>query len=358
MFRIAVVASVVVFPVVSQTVDSARGERLFESQGCVRCHSLNGKGGNTAPDLGRPVGRDYSPASLAARMWNHAPAMWSAMRAANIEAAPLSDQQAGDLFAYFYAARFFDQPADAGRGKRAFESKHCAECHGEGAAGAAGGAKPVAQWQTLGDPIELTAAMWNHSTGMRQAFAAKKLSWPALTGQEVADILIYARNLPGVRRKPSIFSASTAPGGEALFSSKGCAGCHTGKLALAPRLQGRTMSDVAAAMWSHSSKMGPNPPALTAREMSSLAGYLWTQQVVGAGGSADAGKRVFASHGCGGCHASISARKAPFTSVSMVASLWQHGPRMLEKTKQTNVAWPKLSDSEMADLIAFLNTAR
>lgn len=352
MSRLVALAAAIALPLCSQTVDSSRGERIFETQGCVRCHALNGKGGKSAPDLGRPLGRDYSPASFAARMWNHAPAMWSAMRAAGVQAAPLSDQQAGDLFAYFYSARYFDHPADAGRGKRAFESKGCAVCHA-----ASGPAKPVVQWQSMANPIELAAAMWNHSANMRDAFAAKKISWPSLTGQDVADILVYARNLPAVRQKPSIFTAHTADGAS-LFDSKGCAGCHSGKLSLAPRLQGRTMTDVAAAMWSHAPKMGPKPPALTAVEMSSLASYLWSQQVIGAGGSAAAGRKVYDSHGCAGCHATVSARQSAFTSVSMVSSLWQHGPRMLEKMKQKDVSWPNLTESEMADLIAFLNGPR
>jgi cytochrome c553 len=37
--------------------DSAWGSRLFESLACVQCHSVNGKGGRTGPDLGRLVDR-------------------------------------------------------------------------------------------------------------------------------------------------------------------------------------------------------------------------------------------------------------------------------------------------------------
>ena len=59
--------------------DSQRGEQLFRTQGCVTCHSINGQGGNTAPDLGKRIDRNFSPAVLAGLMWNHAPAMWAAM---------------------------------------------------------------------------------------------------------------------------------------------------------------------------------------------------------------------------------------------------------------------------------------
>ncbi len=62
--------------------DSARGAALFNSLGCIQCHAIAGRGGHTAPDLGRLGDRDFTPASLAATMWNHAPAMWSAIKAA------------------------------------------------------------------------------------------------------------------------------------------------------------------------------------------------------------------------------------------------------------------------------------
>ena len=68
------------------SADSARGRQLFETLSCVQCHSVNGKGGSIGPDLGRIVDRGFTPASLAATMWNHAPAMWAAMRQQGIRA--------------------------------------------------------------------------------------------------------------------------------------------------------------------------------------------------------------------------------------------------------------------------------
>src|SRR6202162_2109654 len=109
--------------------DSTRGAQLFEKLACVQCHSINGKGGTRAPDLGRLVDRNFTPATLAATMWNHAPAMWAAMRDRTIRAGDLDEQAAADLFAYFYAARYFEKPGDAARGKRVLE-RGCARCHG------------------------------------------------------------------------------------------------------------------------------------------------------------------------------------------------------------------------------------
>ena len=78
--------------------------------------------------------------------------MWASMRARQITAGELDLQSAQDLMAFFYAARFFEGPGDAGRGKRAFQSRGCAGCHGlTGAVNPK--AKPVSQWQALANPF-------------------------------------------------------------------------------------------------------------------------------------------------------------------------------------------------------------
>src|SRR5260370_24241099 len=164
-----------------RSVDSLRGERLFQSEACVQCHSMDGKGGKTAPDLGKRIGRNYTPALLVSVMWNHAPVMWAAMDRQGIATARLDEQAAADLFAYFYAVRFFDRPGDAARGKRLFSSKHCSECHGI-TSSKAEEAKPVIRWESLGHPIRLAEAMWNHAANMRQAFPHPKVAWPEITG--------------------------------------------------------------------------------------------------------------------------------------------------------------------------------
>jgi cytochrome c2 len=71
--------------------DSARGRALFETLSCVECHSIDGKGGSIGPDLGKIVDRGFTPASLAATMWNHAPAMWTSMKEKGIRAGDLNN---------------------------------------------------------------------------------------------------------------------------------------------------------------------------------------------------------------------------------------------------------------------------
>jgi mono/diheme cytochrome c family protein len=105
--------------------DSNRGARLFGELSCATCHNVTGRGGHSAPDLGRLADRNFTPASLAATMWNHAPAMWSAMSASGLHAGDVDEQAAADLFAYFYSMRFFEKPGDGARGKRTFAPRGC-----------------------------------------------------------------------------------------------------------------------------------------------------------------------------------------------------------------------------------------
>src|SRR2546422_817933 len=88
---------------------------------------------------------------------------------------------------------------DSARGQLLFSSKHCSECHGINGPKSED-AKPVIRWESLGHPILLAEAMWNHAANMRQAFADQKLAWPEITGQDLSDMLVYLRNLPATRR--------------------------------------------------------------------------------------------------------------------------------------------------------------
>jgi mono/diheme cytochrome c family protein len=348
--------------------DSERGAQLFESLACIQCHSINGKGGTVAPDLGRRIDRDFTPASLAATMWNHAPAMWAAMRTRNIKAGDLNEQAAADLFAYFYSARFFEKLGDAGRGKRLFSSKHCSECH-DLEVTKTSGAKPVAQWDSLSQPLALVNELWNHAATMRQEFAAKKLNWPDLTAQDLTDMLVYLRNLPSTLNANARVEITSGANGQALFDSKGCAACHGGKAALTSRLKGKTLTDIAVAMWEHEPRMPAAPAPLSLGDMREIVSYLWAEQFFEDAGSPTAGARVFAAKRCAACHNDASSNNAsgapkltgtgrPFSAANattIVSTLWHHGPQMLDEMKTTGIAWPRFEGQDMANLIAYLN---
>lgn len=341
--------------------DARRGEQLFQSEQCIQCHAFKGRGGTIAPDLSRRIDRNYTPAVMASLMWNHAPKMWPAMRSQGIVRGRLSPESAADLFAYFVSARYFERSGDAGRGKQVFAAKHCADCHGVTTSTAAG-APPVAKWESLADPTILVQQMWNHGARMRQAYAEKKLKWSPLTSQELRDMLVYLQNLPETRALVTAFEFPPSASGSALFQSKGCAGCHQGKLALENRLRNQNLTDIAVDMWNHQSSMKQPPPHLSQEEMRQILGYVWTRQYFRGSGDAARGKQVFAEKSCAACH-NDSASGAPpliksaegYSDITIISALWEHGPRMLDLMTERKLAWPRFTAQEMADLIAYLN---
>ena len=345
----------------SVTGDARRGQQLFESEHCIQCHSWKGRGGTLAPDLGRRVDRDYSPAVMASLMWNHAPAMWEAMEKGGIAKVSLTPEAAADLFAYFLSARYFEKPGDAARGKAAFTDRHCAACHGI-TSSPLPAAPPVESWASLADPIALAQRMWNHGATMREEFRRKKLAWPRLIGQELTDILVYVQNLPQARNIATEFTLAPATPDPGLFTAKGCAVCHRGSRSLAGRLQDRTLTDIAAEMWNHQPLM-KSPPALSPDEMRRLIGYIWQQQYFQGEGSPLRGRAVFAHKACEICHRAaagagppLGKSQGPYSDITMVAALWNHGPVMLASMKQQGIPWPRFTAREMTDLIAYLNS--
>jgi len=353
-------ASMVIVDAATVGADSGRGERLFTSLSCVQCHSVNGAGGKVAADLGRRIDRNFTPASLASTMWNHAPSMWAAMREREIRAGDLDEQAAADLFAYFYSARFFDKPGDAGRGKRLFSDRACSACHGL-TEPVKPGVKAVSQWSALSDSIALTEAMWNHAPNMLAEIKTRHIAWPQLSGQDLSDLLVYLRNLPATRGHAAVFATTAGTNGEAIFKSKGCAACHQAGTSLGTRIKGQTLTEIAAAMWNHAPRMPAQPAHFESGEMRELLSYLWARQFFEDAGDAGRGKRVFTAKHCATCHGgtSVDAPKltGSFTGITMASALWHHGPKMLEKMQSQGVRWPRFDGREMSDLIAYLNSA-
>ena len=341
--------------------DAGRGRELFRAYNCSYCHSINGEGGRSAPDLGGSVDRGFSPYVLAGLLWNHAPAMWAAMARKGIPRPALSEQQAADLFVYFFAARFFEQPGDARRGRRIFLEKRCGECHGIGSARREG-ILPAASWKSLADPIALAQQMWNHSRDMRAALDRMEIPYPRLSAQELADLLAYLRGALGQGRASEFSPAPASVAGPNLFASKGCAACHRGTLALEARPTRYGLTEFAASMWNHPSRTQSAPAQLSYDEMRELVGGLVSMQFFEEQGDPEQGRKVFAGKRCGACHDDAStgapARSTmagKMTSFDMVAALWMHGPTMLDRMRRSKIGWSRFRGSEMADLAAYLH---
>jgi mono/diheme cytochrome c family protein len=341
--------------------DSTRGAMVFESQSCIQCHALNGVGPKIAPDLGRLADRGFTPASFAATLWNHAPSMLAAMRQRNIALPVMDEQAAADLFAFFYAMRFFEEPGDAGRGKRVFTARACVSCHGT--TGGKVVAKPPNQWNSLTDPVALIEAMWDHAANMRDEMARQKIAWPVLSGQDVADLLVYLRNQPSASpARSGIFQTTSGDNGKALFDAKGCAQCHkSANDFLAAGLPGQTLTDVAAEMWNHGREMSSAQLHFAPGDMRQIVGYIWSRRMFENNGNPARGRSAFARD-CGSCHnnsgpgvSALASGGREYTDITMVSVLWRHGPAMLGRAQEKVMPWPRLDAREMSDLIAYLN---
>ncbi len=327
--------------------DAAHGAQLLSDHGCVVCHKVEGQGGNAAPDLGRRISRNYTPAYLAAVLWNHVPS-----GAAGLGTFAFSEGQTADLFAYFASRRFFEPPGDAGRGRRLFVEKHCASCHGIAESVSA---NPVIEWRGLRDPSAFAQEMWNRPPAMLQAFARHGLHYPRFASPELNDLLVYLENLPGIRSREPRFVLAAADVGHALFQANGCADCHQGKLSLRNRTGRSTMADISAAMWNHSFVREENRRLLSYQEMSGLVSYLWALQ---GQGDRRRGSRIFEKK-CAGCHE--NSRIPAFGGLqpgpaAMLAALGTHGPNVQRETNRKGLAWPRFGGSEMADLAAYMES--
>ena len=225
-------------------------------------------------------------------------------------------------------------------------------------------APPVVKWESLASPMLLAQQMWNHSARMGQAFTEKKAARVALTGQDLSDILVYLRNAPETRSVPREFRLASANSqGAELFKSKGCEGCHTGRNTLEGKLPNQSPTDIAAAMWNHQPSM-KSAGSLSPEEMRQVLDYIWMRQFVTGNGSAERGGKVFAAKSCGSCHNQpsggaprLTKANGPYSDITIISTLWQHGPQMLESMKAKKLAWPQFTNpQEMADLIAYLNS--
>lgn len=364
--------------------DPLKGASFFAGQGCLECHSFKGSGATQrASDLGRRRGRDYTPALMASLLWNHGPAMWSAMRNRGIERPTLGADRARDLFAFFYSTRYFDKLGDAGRGKQLFAANGCAGCHGISADSsrasgrncrgvsvcnsnygvtATPGGSPIVSWRSLDDPIMLAQQMWNHPISSASPETDSKTR-PKLTSQELTDMLVYLQNLPQTRERPVNYSLRFSESGLAASNTQSCghASCHGSKLELDRRLRNRTLTDVAVAMWNHKQTTIRLQPALARSPVADYVTTVWAGQFFQEGGRTDRGRRVFIRKNCAGCHdgsasgARIMANR-PWSAITMVTALWEHGPRIHDEMLRKKLAWPRFNGSEMSDLITYLNS--
>jgi len=356
------------------------GAFLFEAKGCLHCHAISGSGGHIASDLGRVTtfGRS-NLGELVTTMWNHAPEMWQRMQKEDFRAAPMTEGEVTDLFAFLYLVRYMDEPGDTARGRRLFESKGCIQCHAvRGQGGKIG--PDLAAISGIDTPIEWTQALWNHAPAMEKNISKVGVAWPRFEKSEMNDLLAYVREVVGGPRSESKLLPADPRHGRELFNSKSCVVCHalqgegghTGPDLTAGRQSPLSMVQFAGVMWNHSPQMyqamnarGVQRPVFGGQEMADLMAFFNSLRYFEADGSVEAGRGLFTSRGCSRCHGAnaqgtslapaLGGRGRHVNSVALATALWRHGPEMYRRTQTLGIPWPKLEQNDLGDLFAFLN---
>jgi mono/diheme cytochrome c family protein len=270
----------------------------------------------------------------------------------------LAQGEVADLYAYFYAERYFEPPGDAARGKQILIDKRCSSCHTP---------EKVAKWPALTDPVRWAQNMWNHAGIMRKEMEKKKIPWPQLTAQEMVDLMVYSANLPGAQIAPPTLAAANPALGEKLFEQQGCARCHSlgkrepGRIDLLARGgELKTATEFATAMWNHGPQMRTRAEKTMSdllpfqeEEMNHLLAFLFSKRYFEEKGNPSRGRRLHEARRCGTCH-DLKSKGIEFSAAQMASALWRHGPKMQLEMEKRGIRWPAFTGREMADLVAYL----
>jgi mono/diheme cytochrome c family protein len=358
------------------------GRQVFEAKGCVHCHSVGGVAGvaQIGPDLAR-TGSWSDAMQFSGSLWNHTPAMSAKMHELGVQRTAISPDEMAKLVAYLFAARFFDEPGNAARGREAFEERLCSHCHQLAGRGGTVGPRLDELAEVMSSSF-MAEALWSHGPEMAAKMAELKLTRPTLEGDDVANIVAYIRgDARGTAALDLTFVQAGSPqAGMSIFREKGCIHCHA--IAGAGGTVGPDLgmlrpqahvADMAAALWNHGPAMwakmkerGRPVPKLNDAEMADLLAYLYFVQYLGQSGNATRGSLLFREKSCSGCHAAggegtkatadlakSDAVRSPF---SWASAMWNHPSAMEKKAAVSPSPWPQFADDEMRDLVEFLRS--
>ncbi|MFB3916613.1 MAG: c-type cytochrome [Terriglobales bacterium] len=247
---------------VDEIGDPDKGEALFRSKKCLRCHAIRGIGGNRGPDLSTSEGVT-TPMAWIQIMWNHGSEMETGLQQIGLAWPSFQEDELRDLYAYVRQVskqpvhRIEMSSADPENGWKVFQRKGCMSCHSlnESSEGHIG--------PDLGPDADLPPTffrfgelMLNHFPTMRRVMKSKGTPPPTFQGKEMADVVAFVYSLrylePG--GSPHV--------GQSVFSWRGCSRCHGDRAEgtkYGPALRGRGQSftaiRLATILWRHGAKM-------------------------------------------------------------------------------------------------------
>ena len=266
--------------------DPSAGQRVFTEKGCVRCHSVRGTGGKTAPELsGITAGGDSN--AWTGAMLNHAESMIAPIASTIGRWPQFTGNEMNDLIAYVSlstsqpATNAREIPGNAERGWGVFQSR-CIRCHSVGGQGGSLGPELGPEHDLPLTTAQFASVLWNHAPAMLRLGRENGIPPPLLEGNEMADLLTFLASL-------RYFEPTGSPlVGERVFSERGCAACH-GHMAegtkIGPGLRSGTEAfttvSFTAALWRHGPSMtdraeelGIPWPTLKATDIGDLVSFL------------------------------------------------------------------------------------
>lgn len=265
--------------------DASKGEELFRSKGCARCHTLGGGDGGPGPDLGHLDAE--TPIVWAQRMWNHGQAMEARMAEKNVPWPTFRDNEMLNLLAFLQKESSGRRqeagllPATPSKGRSLFIEKGCSSCHSVRGEGGREGPDLGPQGETPPSLVQFAGLMWNHSPQMLAQMEKKGILRPQFAEREMADLIAY---LFLVRYLEPVGRVDT---GTQVFHEKHCANCHGADghggregPSLARR-QAYYASQIAYTIWSHGPQMYRRMreknipwPSLNEKELLDLVAFL------------------------------------------------------------------------------------
>lgn len=244
-----------------KTGDVLKGKKLLSEKGCLKCHSVRGRGGKLACRLDR-LAVHVSPLFMAQAMWNHGPEMAKKMRQLGLKWPRFEQDEIIDLTNYLRILRLesprkdaYSQPGDPVKGRELFESKGCIYCHGVDGKGG-GVALDVTQMELNTSVTKIAGRMWNHGAAMIAIMKELHIEWPQFEGSDIGDLIsyLYFVNFLGQH--------GDGERGKRIFNSKGCIRCHSRKedeQRIGPDLSEMKSLDspvkMALVMWNHAPNM-------------------------------------------------------------------------------------------------------
>lgn len=268
-------------------------------------------------------------------------------------------------------------------GAQTFQQKGCGQCHAILGAGPKIGPDLGFRGAAGSNMDDLATQMWNHAPRMWEQIKRSGVAYPQFTPEDMADLFAYLYVTCYDDE-----SGDTARG-MALFTQKSCIRCHSvggtgghigpdlrdiGPVAT-PIFWAQTMWNHAPAMETHMRELNIPWPQFQGEEMNDLLAYVRQAR----GGSEmesellpanpNRGWDLFRKKRCVACHAIRgsggkvgpdlgSGTPLPRSLTQMAGRMWNHSPQMWAAMNAKGIERPTFAGQEMADIIAFLYSAR